>query len=391
LEKGNTDTPKWRLEEAVREHVNELHQKEWDEKIARWLPEMRKKSRTIDGDLALQLYCNEDISDEERNRRFDMLDQTVLTRVLMWCNARAQARAQEGWHSLEDCQYTDEMFESIRSNIDATFEALDHIPALHVEKRRQAFGTFWRQRRQAWEENFLQEVRKFKANHQRLGQFTLTQLSQKEEFPLFCLRNWQMDWSKEADQVRIEAEQERITLRSQCKCSGGLGYDPEFTRLHLAVQESKEREERKLRVLAREWSSREKSWRTELTFYKECAEWVKMAPLHRFYILHRARTELKSIEKQRDCELRELFPLTVVSKLDETPGLNAAIMKALESRSVPKSPADYLSSRGIGDIPESTRPAQNQVKDWNVLGTRGLEAVIEGHLRTHLLIYYVMH
>jgi hypothetical protein len=356
------------------------HTQEWDKEIVRSLPKMRRNTRTIDKELASLVYYNEDITEEERERRWSTLDQQEVVKVVNWCNAIALAPAPEGWHSLDDCQFTDEMFDSIRANAGATFQTLEHIPPLPVEKRRQTFESYWRQKRQTWEEKFCQEVRNFQTKHQRLGQFTLTQLARKEVLPRASLENWQKYWAEEVDQVRVAADQERMTIHSQYKgkCSGGAGYDPLFTQQYYEIQRSKEMEKRKVRDLASRWSRQEKSWRSELKFYQECANWVRTAPFHRSNLLNHARVKLQNIEKVRGCEYRELFPFTSGSESVESPessDLNAAIMEALESHAVPKSPADYPSSRGIGDIPESTRPVQNQVKDWNILGTRGLEAV----------------
>jgi hypothetical protein len=70
-----------------------------------------------------------------------------------------------------------------------------------------------------------------------------------------------------------------------------------------------------------------------------------------------------------------LFPPTVFSEVDGPADLNEAIAFALASHSVKTSPADCPSSKGYGDLVESTRSEKSGSKDWNLLGIRGLEAV----------------
>jgi hypothetical protein len=56
--------------------------------------------------------------------------------------------------------------------------------------------------------------------------------------------------------------------------------------------------------------------------------------------LNCARIKLRKIEKVREVERRELFRSTPEPEAKGALDLNVAIMKALESHSVPNSPAD---------------------------------------------------
>jgi hypothetical protein len=107
----------------------------------------RNKNKNFDFDVAMQTYYNDDITQEEKMRRWYTLELEVSEMAIVCCNQLRRTPWPESWHSLRNCRYTKEMISSIDDNWWDKVEAIEHIPDLHVEKRRQAFAPFWKEQR----------------------------------------------------------------------------------------------------------------------------------------------------------------------------------------------------------------------------------------------------
>jgi hypothetical protein len=134
---------------------------------------------------------------------------------------------------------------------------------------------------------------------------------------------------------------------------------------------------REVQYITQVWEARKKNWEKELTFYRECTDWVANAGPKLRAIRAQAQSELKRIEKWQALEDQELFSLTEVPEddSDEPVDLNQAIANALASHAIKQSPADYLSLRGYGDSFESTHLEKIGERSRNLLGLRGIDAV----------------
>jgi hypothetical protein len=72
--------------EEIENRINQLHAKEWDEFMAK-SETRRKRDKYFDHKTSLLVYYNEDISEEERERRFNTLYIPIANRVVEDCNA----------------------------------------------------------------------------------------------------------------------------------------------------------------------------------------------------------------------------------------------------------------------------------------------------------------
>jgi hypothetical protein len=358
-----------RLSKRVSEWIETLYVKEWDDRILAHLPIMRKKSRTVDRDLALALYYNEEISDQERDRRWNTLNIEDANKSIDWCNALALAPAPEGWHNIEECTISEEICESICDHWDEKAASIAHIPACHVEIRRQTYDTYWREKKGEALAQFNEKLQEFKLNQANFGQYNLSYITIQVESS-----EWEKEWEIEKDRIRLSAGHEISLAEIQARKVDRPGNFKEVCKMFGQVDTLKKALEKKIQVAYATRQRWVRNWKSQLSFFQECRDWLRKAKPYQERITSQAQYILKRINKQQEREFQELFPPTPVAEPDHS-DLNAAIRKALESHSVSQSPADHPSPKGNGDHLESTRPVENPVKDWNVLGTRGLEPV----------------
>jgi hypothetical protein len=273
------------------------------------------------------------------------------------------------------------MWNSICDNWEDRAAAIEHIPELHVEMRRQTFDAYWKQKKDALMLNLSDELKEFKEKNDRLGRFTLSEILAKEMQPRAYLSGWQKDWSRADDQLRLDLEPRRIELAlEQRRICRENRHKEEFYAIHQKIRDHAQLTERKVAALTSEFVALKKSCERELAFYREYIPWVRSASSELKGIKTVFSQELKRVERLQELEFNELFPPTEVSEADfrEQVGpvnLNAAISAALEFHSVKTSPWDCPSSKGYGDFVESTQTEKSGFKDWNLLGIRGLEVV----------------
>jgi hypothetical protein len=279
------------------------------------------------------------------------------------------------------------MFESIKANAGAAFKALEHFPARHLEKRRLAFKEYWAQQRQEWATELVSKMTSWKTQKDELGfqsfqtwlecEANIRAAIKREEEAVFVdISRWEQDISRTQERYLHQVAKTPWAERLDRK---------EFTGEALRLSTAKDQQLKHLNwsIEQRKLRSQELlgSLRGKLDRAVRAKGWVPKAKVLLESIKSEAQKALSEIEKLYAVEANELFAPSEEEVSDEagavgTPDLNAAIMKALESHSVPKSPADCSFLRGYGDLSsESTRLAPTQAKDWNILGTRGVEAV----------------
>jgi hypothetical protein len=153
------------------------HEREWDVFI-KYRDSLRKGDGSFDARMAALIYYNNDIEWKEKQRRSFTLHMPTVEKVVSHCTALAQAPKPEGWHRLKDAVFTEEMHESITAVWENIPDDLWFFPETHLEKRRQAFGPFWRQQREDWERNCSFQLKEFKEQNDELGVNSLERWTQ---------------------------------------------------------------------------------------------------------------------------------------------------------------------------------------------------------------------
>jgi hypothetical protein len=89
---------------------------------------------------------------------------------------------------------------------DKAVEAIGNIPEIHHAKAKAEALEYWERRRKGWGQNFTAQLKEFKNQKDRLGQFTIPQLLAREHFPRFWLSNseWERAWMREEEQRQLE-------------------------------------------------------------------------------------------------------------------------------------------------------------------------------------------
>jgi hypothetical protein len=164
----------------------------------------------------------------------------------------------------------------------------------------------------------------------------------------------------------------------------GHASQEELDAINRKIIASLEKIEVDVQNITKQWERMKSEKQMELRFHFEASRWLRTRKSKLAAIKSRFTQELKALEKLQAVELRELFPPPEDSEVDleesseEPPDLNAAIIAALAEHAAPTSPADCPFLKVYGDYGhsvESTRSEKSGVKDWNLLGIRGLEAI----------------
>jgi hypothetical protein len=266
------------------------------------------------------------------------------------------------------------MWDSVCDNWWDRVEAIEQIPDVHVEKRRQAFHAFWKRKRENWERQLCTKLAEFKAEKERLWRYTIKEIIGFEIHPQVCLSGWEKSLNNAIDEQRIVDGRKLFDLQTEFrKASRENRPVSEISEIYRKIQDCEAAMERAERALIREYEDRKKLWQAILAYYRECILWVSTANSKLERIQARFTQKLRKIEKVQEREFNELFPFCDDTDSEvpdqETEDLNTAIAVALASHSVTKSAADYPSLRGYGDFVENTQ------LEKNLSGIRGLEAV----------------
>jgi hypothetical protein len=119
---------------------------EWDGIIVKNPETSRKKDQVYDAKRAFLVYYNEQIDEEQRERRWDTLDRDVGDRVIDRGNFLIDVPWPDSWHN-GDILYTQKEWVSTVKNFPKAAAAIQRIPELHGERRRLAFPTYWAQQK----------------------------------------------------------------------------------------------------------------------------------------------------------------------------------------------------------------------------------------------------
>jgi hypothetical protein len=98
LHDGNSTILKERLGKDVKSVISCMHQREWNPTIVKDLQAHRRRDKVFDCKMAMLVYYNKDIGEEEMQRRWRTLDMAVVWKAVEYCNALATAPKPEGWH-----------------------------------------------------------------------------------------------------------------------------------------------------------------------------------------------------------------------------------------------------------------------------------------------------
>jgi hypothetical protein len=131
-----------RIGEDMEGSIRWAQRVEWDNLIVKELDARRKKDQYHDSKLAWLVYYNDEIDEEERERRWDTLNKDIANRVIDHGNLLAEYPWPQSWHDGKDL-YTQEEWDSTVENFPKALAAIQEIPKLHLEKRRLAAPTFF--------------------------------------------------------------------------------------------------------------------------------------------------------------------------------------------------------------------------------------------------------
>jgi hypothetical protein len=95
------------------------------------------------------------------------------------------------------------MWDSICDNWWDKVEAIEHIPDMHVEKRRQAPDAFWKRKRVNWEREVRTRLAEFKAQKERPGRYTIKEIRGLELQPQVCRSGWEKSMNNAIDERRV--------------------------------------------------------------------------------------------------------------------------------------------------------------------------------------------
>jgi hypothetical protein len=168
LETGTRDTLEAELEEEVETRIQHLHVREWDEFISN-IDFHRKKDKVFDARMAFLIYYNDDISDEERERRWNTLMIPVANRVIETCNADFLAPKPLTWHLDEEPKYSEEEWQAVDENWARATEAIQDIPGRHLEKMRKSHNAYWGELKANLFSNLRRQLEEYKCQNDRLG------------------------------------------------------------------------------------------------------------------------------------------------------------------------------------------------------------------------------
>jgi hypothetical protein len=145
--------------------------------IAKNLAVSRKRDQNYDFKLSVLVYYNEEIDEEERERRWGTLYPSSANSGIDYCNSWVDIPWPESYHADEGLLcYTVEEYESCRANWPIAEEAIKDIPKNHLERRRLEAQSYWLQQKQVWRQNLEKDLLAFKAQKERFGQHSIAKL-----------------------------------------------------------------------------------------------------------------------------------------------------------------------------------------------------------------------
>jgi hypothetical protein len=117
----------------------------------------------------------------------------------------------------KDIAFTDEMWDSVCDNWWDKVEAIQDFPEIHLEKRLQAFGPYWKQQKEAWTQNLSSRLKAFKEQDERWGPFSHKDLLEKELLPKVMLSGWEQDLNKAIEEKEAEDCRSMVDLQIELR------------------------------------------------------------------------------------------------------------------------------------------------------------------------------
>jgi hypothetical protein len=112
--------------------------------------------------LTILTWYNDELTNEEKNRRLNMLDPDVTTSVTHFLRSLETCPKPTFWHFDDEVGMTDEEWDSAFSNFAKNREAISSIPQLHFFPRQVAASAFWAQQREDWRSGVVKELEQFR-------------------------------------------------------------------------------------------------------------------------------------------------------------------------------------------------------------------------------------
>jgi hypothetical protein len=175
----------------------------------------------------------------------------------------------------------------------------------HAEFSRKSFEEYWGDKRNELLTALSLRLHEFKEQKERLGRWSITQISNLERELESKLRQWQWNWDRREDRWQLFYEPERVELERrirECLEEGQVRSYDEWVEIGRQIREHTRKVEAKMESIAKDWQDRKERWTEQLAFYSECKEWVRNAPCMR----RRIKTEFtQKWERLQKCQEKE--------------------------------------------------------------------------------------
>jgi hypothetical protein len=372
--------------------INWAVQTQWKVIILRNLPDLRRKNPAIDYELALLNYYNKEINQEERTRRALTLERQACHQAYKECNAWALVPVREGWHEEPDPYrlLPDDWLESIQESWEAVTPALEKLHQRSAEKRKATFESYYQLELQSWRERFTSELREFKKQDRRFNHLTPESLLENRKKWMDKRISWGNDRASELRRAKVEGQEREEEIKkhwnqvmNEAARTGKLPPYNFEAQTQRKVQANAKRTQDEIQEITQKWLKFLDRIKASLKSFDEAEKWLRIKDETLLGIKQKFATELGHLKQLQQYEQKVLFhqprpieyshPIAPAAR----PDLNQAIAKALQFHSEKTSLADPPFSKGYGDSSEieSTRSEKSRSKDWNLLGTRGTEAI----------------
>jgi DNA-binding TFAR19-related protein (PDSD5 family) len=366
-------------EEKVEKVIRCTLKKEWNNFMKKEIETFRRRDELFDYKTALQLCYNEEIDDEEADRRMGMLDQDQVARAceefFYWRNAPRQ----ECWRRRRKPEaFPKDLRHEIRDSWEDKQDALGDLYHRSLEIRRSTFGSFYSDERSSWGERFKQELLAFEAQEKGFKDHDEKSIAYSTD----CLKKQCHLWKENRDVEiaicrKLSDDREREILEKFRIAQESTGSSLESS-LKMMLRNNKIRTQSEIHEISQKLERIKKSWQRTSEFNRDALRWFRLRKDKLAAIKTRFTRELRHLKNMQKAETNVLFPHEVASNIVPTEAQSdwkAAIETALKSYSIQTSPVDCPFSKGYGDTIESTRSEKSGSKDWSLHGLRGTEAI----------------
>jgi hypothetical protein len=321
LDSSLADIIQERIGEDMELLIRTTHSLEWDLLISMKLKDLRRKDKDIDRKLTALVYYNDDIDEQERERRFKTLNRKMSNGEIDRCNALTLAPSQESWHVLLDDEpgYTDEIWESLAQKIQTHgWNAIGGIPQKYAERFRVETPRYWAQRREDWNQRLAQRLTEFKEKNEKYGKFTAEKLKDMIAFQKRWIASQERFLLERIDQRKLETGRKEADLLSKIR-KLEKEYPGQLTKegaaLYAEQRTLPEVDERVIRQSTKENAEKIKDMKWTLQFYFQCMVWIGHAQADLRKIQEEARKEWKDIEIKQEKECKWLFSKDTTEKV----------------------------------------------------------------------------